>query len=626
MPNSTPPTTAAPTPTPTTATPTPTAPTPQPGLFRAARSRIWIIGVLALISAVVAIVPFIAITELAKTLWPALAGGPIDHARAWYIMIAAAAALVLGFAAAGASGMISHLADNDLQHDIRSRIIAHLRRLPLGWFDQNTSATVKKATENDVAKLHQVIAHSILDFTMGITVPVLSLAYLFWAAPLLALAALLPLVITAVLYAFMLRGGQEKFAQYDAAVERLNQSTIEFVHGIEVVKSYGQAGRSHQRYREETTKYVRFYHEWTRETAIQESLMEIVTSPPVVLAYLAAVSASLIGAGRATPLDCLPVLLLGVGLTAPLLQLASNAHFLRDAMHATTSLKAFLAQPPITYAQDPKHAADAAVNLSDVHFSYDSDHLVLREVCASAAPGTLTALVGVSGSGKSTLARLIPRFYDPTTGVVSLGGEDVRDIGRDELYRQVGFVFQDAHLLRASIRDNIRLTRPHASDQQVEAAARAAQIHDRIMRLPRGYDSVIHEDAHLSGGEAQRLTIARALITDAPVLILDEATAFADPDSEAEIQTALSHLATDRTVVVIAHRLHTITGADQILVLDSGRIVERGRHHDLAHAGGPYQTLWEAYERVWQSQLQPDQPAQAQSTPAHATPAQAVVK
>jgi ATP-binding cassette subfamily B protein len=403
----------------------------------------------------------------------------------------------------------------------------------------------------------------------------------------------------------MLRGGEDMFAQYDQATLRLNQSTIEFVHGIEVVKTFGHAGRSHQRYREETGKYVRFWGDWTRSTAVQQSLLEIITSPPVVLAYLGAVSAWLVGAGWATPLDCLPALLLGVGLTAPLLELATTAHFLRDALNAARSLADFCSQPAIAYQLPAQTPDDAEARLERVDFGYDPAHLVLREISATAAPGTLTALVGASGSGKSSLARLIPRFYDAVSGRVAIGGADVRAVPGQALYRQVAFVFQDAYLLRASIRDNIRLTRPEASQAEVEAAARAAQIHDRITRLPRGYDSVVGEDAHLSGGEAQRLTIARALVTDAPILILDEATAFADPDCEAEIQTALSHLAADRSVVVIAHRLHTITEASQILVLSEGRIVERGRHEDLAQAGGPYQALWEAYERTWQAQLDP---------------------
>jgi ATP-binding cassette subfamily B protein len=236
------------------------------------------------------------------------------------------------------------------------------------------------------------------------------------------------------------------------------------------------------------------------------------------------------------------------------------------------------------------------VAFAGVGFGYDPDHRVLHDIAAALAPGTVTALVGASGSGKSTLAKLVPRFYDVDEGTVAIGGADVTRVSAADLYREVGFVFQDVQLLRASLRDNIRLTRPGATDAEVTNAAQAAQIHDRILRFGRGYDSVVGEDANLSGGEAQRVTIARALLADAPVLVLDEATAFADPDSEAAIQRALSTLAADRTVLVIAHRLHTITGADQILVLDGGRIVERGTHAELVAANGPFARMWADYQ------------------------------
>jgi ATP-binding cassette subfamily B protein len=210
----------------------------------------------------------------------------------------------------------------------------------------------------------------------------------------------------------------------------------------------------------------------------------------------------------------------------------------------------------------------------------------------------VTALVGASGAGKSTLAALIPRFWDVRAGAVTVGGVDVRDVPSADLYAHVAFVFQDPGLLRTSVRDNIRLARPDADDGAVEAAARAAQIHARVMELPRGYDSVVGDEARLSGGEAQRVAIARALLADRPILVLDEATAFADPESEAAIQDALSRLAAGRTLVVIAHRLSTVAGADQILVLSGGRVVERGRHAELLAADGEYARLWLAHERA----------------------------
>ena len=244
-----------------------------------------------------------------------------------------------------------------------------------------------------------------------------------------------------------------------------------------------------------------------------------------------------------------------------------------------------------------------------VGFSYDGRTDVLSGIDLVLEPGTVTALVGPSGSGKTTLARLLPRFWDPTAGRITLGGVPVDAVPSSDLYRQVGFVFQDVQLLRTTIRENIALARPDAPLEVIEAAARAAQIHDRIVALPRGYDSVAGEDARLSGGEAQRVSIARAILADAPILVLDEATAFSDPESEAAIQDALSELVRGRTLLVIAHRLHTITGADTICVMDQGRIVERGRHPELLAKGGLYARMWAAANRTEAATPQRSAPA-----------------
>lgn len=566
--------------------------------FRVVKGRLVVIATLSFIGAVTSVIPMIGIVELSRTLWPALSGAPVDSGRAWMIVTISAAALVISFVAAGTSASISHLADSDMQLDLRTRIVQHLRGLPLGWFDARSSGAVRKATENDVSALHQLVAHAIQDFITAVAVPLLSIIYLFASEWRMALACMVPIIVTFILYQRMMTGSSEKYVEYDASVLRLNSATIEYVQGIAVVKTFGQAGRSHGRYREETGRFVKFYDGWMRETSTAQSAVEIVTSPVVILVYLCGVGTWLTSAGIATPVDILPALLLGIGLTAPLLNLGFTAQFIRDAVKARQSLLDFFSQKAVSQPTNPVHPHGSAVAVNDVDFSYDGDHQVLREVIAACPTGTVTALVGPSGSGKSTLARLIPRFYDVDRGAVTIGGADVREIAPSELYSRVGFVFQDSYLLRTTIRDNIRLTQPRASTKQVEEAARAAQIHERIMRLPRGYDSVIGTDAHLSGGEAQRLTIARALLTNAPILVLDEATAFADPDSEAAIQRALSALAKDRTLLVIAHRLHTITGADQLLVMDAGRIVERGTHAQLSQAGGPYQDMWERYEEA----------------------------
>ncbi len=448
----------------------------------------------------------------------------------------------------------------------------------------------------------------------------------------MALLTLAPLAVFGWLYGSIVRGYSAQMSGHAAALGRVNAAVVEFVQGIAVVKAFGRAHRAHERYVRSADELADFHDAWVAPIARRSALGELACSPPVMLLVILSGGTALVGHGGLDPVDVMAFALLGLGLTAPLLTLGYSAQGFRLAAEAGSRVAALLAtpelaqppaaiagaaQPPAARPRGPHPSAPPAagsahprgphppeprgapaIELDDVAFSYDGAHAVLRAISADLAPGTVTALVGPSGAGKSTLATLIPRFWDVTAGAVRVGGADVRDVATDELYAQVAFVFQEPGLLRASVRDNIRLGRPDASQEEVEAAARAAQIHDRIAALPQGYDAIVGVDARLSGGEAQRVAIARALLADRPILVLDEATAFADPESEAAIQDALSRLAAGRTIVVIAHRLSTITAADTILVLAAGRIAERGRHEELVALGGVYARMWAAHERA----------------------------
>jgi ATP-binding cassette subfamily B protein len=293
--------------------------------------------------------------------------------------------------------------------------------------------------------------------------------------------------------------------------------------------------------------------------------------------------------------DLLPFLLLGLGLTAPVAALGHGFDDMTAAGRAVGRIKEVLDVPPLPEPARPAAPLGHRVELRDVRFGYDADHEVLRGIDLVLEPGTVTAVVGPSGSGKSTLVQLLPRFFDPTHGSVLLGGVDLREIGSRELHRHVSFVFQDVRLLRASVADNIALAVPHADRNEVTRAAQLANIHDRILELPRGYETIIGEEATLSGGEAQRLSIARALLADAPVLVLDEATSFADPQTEQAVRRALATLGGDRTILVIAHRLETVTDADTVVVLENGSIVERGRPAELLTQDGKFAEFWQAH-------------------------------
>ncbi|WP_083419229.1 ABC transporter ATP-binding protein [Pseudofrankia sp. BMG5.36] len=554
------------------------------------RGRLVVAAVCQAAGSVAAVVPYVCIGELASTLLRA----PVDHGRAWTIVLVAVAAFVARFALVGAAGAISHHADNDLTFDLRTRLARRLGRAQLGWFDQRSSGVVKTAVQDQVSALHTLVAHAANDFVGAAVTPLVVLGYLFWADWRLALVTLVPLVFFAFSYGRMTKGYGEQMATYVAALGRINAAAVEFVRGIAVVKAFGQARRAHARFLRETDAFADAFEGWTKPMLRPFAITMAAVSGPTMLLVILGAGIGFTQAGWCAPADVVPFVVLGIGLAGPLLNLEHSATALQLARGAATAIASLLATPVVTEPERPREPAGHRVELRDVSFGYDDRVRVLDGVDAVLEPGTVTALVGPSGAGKSTLASLLPRFADPDRGAVLLGGVDVRDVGTERLYRQVGFVTQDVGLLRVSVRDNIALARPGTTRERVVEAAIAAQVHDVISVLPRGYDSVIGEDAHLSGGEAQRVTIARALVADTPVLVLDEATSWADPESEAAIQDALSAVAAGRTVLVIAHRLASITAADQILVLDTGRVVERGRHPELVAAGGRYAQLWAA--------------------------------
>lgn len=564
-------------------------------LLAPVRRPLMVAALLQAIGAAAGVLPFVMIVEIVRSLLPALTGQPPDAARAWWAVGLAGGALLVRLVTTWSAGMITHLADGELAHQLRLALVDRLARFPLGWFSATASGRVRRAVQDDVQSLHHLVAHALLDAVTAVVTPLVALVYLFVVDWRLALLCLLPLLLSILLYGAAMRGATPKFAQYEASLAELGAATVEFVDGITVVRTFNRAGSAHARFRRSAARFADFFDSWVRDSTRLSSWMELVGSPVVVLTLVAVPGAALVAAGTVGVLDLLAALVLGLGLTAPLMALGFSFQTLREATRAAGAIQGLLDGPVVPTAAHPQRPAGSTVALEGVGFTYPGGARALHGVDLTLAPGTITALVGPSGSGKSTLAALVARFFDPDEGVVRLGGVDLRSIDPDELYRQVGFVFQNPSLLRLSLADNIRLGRPGATDDEVELVARAARIHDRIVAEPRGYRAVLGEDAHFSGGEQQRLAIARALLADAPVLVLDEATAFADPDSEAAIQDALSELIVDRTVLVVAHRLATITQVDQIVVLDGGTVVETGTHPELLAHRGRYHRLWQSH-------------------------------
>ncbi|WP_306364147.1 ABC transporter ATP-binding protein [Nocardia sp. CC227C] len=562
-------------------------------LIRPGRVRLPVAIGCQILAAVAGVVPFVAVAELGRRLLAA--------ESPWPPVIAAAVALAARLGLSLLAASLTHYADNDIQLSIRRAIARHLGRVPLGWFDGRGAGDVRKAVGDDVTALHHLVAHTGLEIVNALVVPLVCLVYLFWVDWRMALITLIPLVIGIELYRRAMAGFGAGMREYNDAMAAISKSAVEFVQGIAVVKAFGQTGRAHRRYRQAADDFCDFFTAWMGRVSTVSAAAQLALSPVSMLAVILLGGAALVTTGRLDAVDLLPFALLGLALSAPVQTLTQSGQAVQTGMRAAADIRALLATPTLSYgnATPPEPATGhrdgtgRVVRFENVGFSYDGETPALSGIDLELRPGTMTAVVGASGSGKSTLAALIPRFHDPDTGRITLDGIDIRELSEETLYRTVGFVFQEVRLLRMSVRDNIALPRPTATMAEVGAAASAAAVDERIRALPDGYDT---QDAAFSGGEAQRVSIARALLADAPVLVLDEATAAVDPESETAIQQGLSRLAAGRTVLVVAHRLGTVTEADQIVVLDRGRIAERGTHTELLRRNGRYAAMWATWK------------------------------
>ncbi|MER7858703.1 ABC transporter ATP-binding protein [Amycolatopsis japonica] len=546
--------------------------------------------VLQIIGAISGLAPLLAVVELGRAL---LAPGPVDEGRVWTAVIVGAAGLFVRLVLTAASSGIGHLLDGRVQLTFRRLLAERLGRVPIGWFSGRRTGELAKVVGEDVGAVHPFIAHTPGELVSAFVVPLVSLGYLLTIDWRLTLITLIPVVLAVALVPLMMTPSRlREQEEFDRGMAGISDSVVEFVQGIAVVKAFGGAGRAHRRFRTAADDFVATFTRWVRGMAGPAAGMQLALSPPFVLLVVLIGGTLLITGGGLTPVDLLPFLVLGLGLTAPVAALGHGFDDLQAARRATGRIRDVLGVQPLPEPENPLVPQGHRVELCGVRFGYEADREVLQGIDLVLEPGTVTALVGPSGGGKSTLVSLLPRFFDPTEGTILLGGVDLREISGEELYRKVSFVFQDVRLLRASVAENIALAVPHADLGDVVRAARLANIHDRILELPRGYETVLHEETGLSGGEAQRISLARALLADTPVLVLDEATAFADPQTELAVRRALATARADRTILVIAHRLETVVDADTVVLLENGVIAERGKPAELLTRNGEFAAFW----------------------------------
>lgn len=553
--------------------------------------------VLSAVSALVALVPFVYIWKILRDV---LNAAP-DYAQAvniphygWMAVLFAVLSYLIYIAAL----MCSHLSAFRVATNLRLAVSEHLAVLPLGFAETFGSGKLRKIIHESTGAAETYLAHQLPDQYNAIATPVGLLVLLLAFDWRLGLLSLVPVALGFVIMSAMTgRRMADKMRQYGNALESMSNEAVEYVRGIPVVKTFGQSVFSFKKFKATIDEYEKWVIAYTKE--LRMPMMLYTAAINGVFAFL--IVGGLLFTRNGVTSEFLLNLLFYIIITpvisltlTRIMYMSENELVVADALARVDSV---LDAEPVPENDHPRHPKDASVSLKDVHFSYDGKTDVIKGVSLKIQPGQMVAFVGPSGGGKSTLANLVCRFFDVQSGSVRVGGADVRDIPKEELMDTISFVFQNSRLLKGSILDNVRLGRAQATEAEVLAALKDAQCMDIVEKFPAGIHTVIGtKGVYLSGGEQQRIAIARAMLKNAPILILDEATAFADPDNEARVQAAFAQLAKGKTVLMIAHRLSTVANADCIYVVQDGQIVESGTKDALCAQNGLFARMWQEYQ------------------------------
>lgn len=553
--------------------------------------------VLSAISALVALVPFYYIW---KVIQEVLEAAP-DFSReqnlthnGWMAVLFAVIAVLIYIGGL----MCSHKGAFRIATNLRLQTLEHIVKLPLGFSGQFGSGKLRKIINESSAATETYLAHQLPDRANAIATPCGLLALLLIFDWRLGLLSLVPVALGfLIMMAMTGKRMQEKMKEYQNALDDMSNEAVEYVRGIPVVKTFGQTIFSFRKFKDSIDRYKVWVIAYTKQ--LRAPMMFYTVAVNGVFAALIAGGLLFTQSGVTSGflLDFMFYIIItpiiSVTLTRIMFQ-SENAMIVDDALQRIDSI---LKLKPLAEPKQPKHPKDASIQLSHVHFSYDGENEVIKDLSLVIHAGEKVAFVGPSGGGKTTLANLICRFFDPQQGTVKIGGEDVKNILKEDLMNTVSFVFQNSRLIKASILENVRMGKPDATREEILMALHNAQCDDILEKLPQGADTVIGtKGLYLSGGEQQRIAIARVMLKDSPVIILDEATAFADPDNETRVQAAFSKLSEGKTVIMIAHRLSTVAGADQIYVIENGQISESGKSRELLEKGGIFSQMWQDYQ------------------------------
>ena len=509
--------------------------------------------------------------------------------------------LLIGYVFMYFGGMLGHTAAYRTLYGIRVRLSEHISELPLGWFNRNAIGKVKQIAEQDVEQIEKFIAHQFPDMVNTIAMLIVMVIIMFRLNVWLALACIIPIIVGFTAQFSMMFGSkaQEGLKEYYDALENISTSSVQYVRGMPSIKIFGQTVHSFRKfyqdimsYRDFSTKYADNYE--PVYCVFRVLVLSLATF--ILTAGIFFLSGDPENVAFAVTL--LFFLIFAPGIATPVFKFNSLGSSMNNITEGVIRIDEIMSEVPIAEPSAPKKPDGYAISFDHVSFSYGGKDspLVLKDVSFEAGQGQITALVGPFGSGKSTIAQLIPHFWDVPQGKILIGGVDIRDIKTEDLMNTMSFVFQDSFLFSDTLYNNIAVGKPGATKEEVYAAAKAAQCHEFIEKLPKGYDTLIGEGGvYLSGGEEQRVAVARAILKNAPILILDEATAYADPENEYQMQLALQELIKNKTVLIIAHRLITIKNANKIEVINEGKIEAEGTHDELLQKSKTYSAMWDAY-------------------------------
>lgn len=566
---------------------------------------VYLSWILAVLSAWIALVPFYDVWRIIKEI---LEVKP-DYANATHITAYGWQAVefaLLAMAAYIVALMCSHKAAFRVQSNMRVSMMEHIMKLPLGYVESQGTGKIRKVVNDSSAATETFIAHNLPDKAVSAATPIGLLVMMMVFDWRLGLISLIPAVIAFILMGTLMMGPKmaEDMKQYQNSLETMSAEAVEYVRGIPVVKTFGQTVFSFKRFKAAIDDYEKWTLDYTKSMMLP--MIGFTTASNGIFAALI-IAAYTLGGNQITTqfaLNLIFYILITSTLTTTLMKVAYAGESQMIVEDALNRMDGIFAVSPLPLSDKKSIPKDSSISIENVTFAYDeSKDNAIDGITMHVKAGEHVALVGPSGGGKTTLASLIARFWDVKSGSIRLGGADVKDIDAKELMNQVSYVFQDSKLLKMSILENVRMGRPDAGDDEVMKALQAAQCMDIIEKFPDGVNTIIgSKGIYVSGGEAQRLSIARAFLKNAPVLILDEATAFADPDNERLVQKAFENLAKDKTVIMIAHRLSTVTDADCIYVLKDGRIAESGTHDELTAKNGIYTHMWNEYNKSvnWQ--------------------------